>query len=128
MHFSFPPCAQYMYILHISHSCLRRRRHHHHHLPSRFRALACSGSENCELMILFEQLVGLLGQGISQTQGFYLHRTTQHRKNSDTHPCPEKDSNLRSQCSSGRSLVYVKYKYLTLITNRHTPGDIIHSR
>jgi len=29
------------------------------------------------------------------------HRKTQHR-NTKTHPCPEKDSNLRSQCSSGR--------------------------
>jgi hypothetical protein len=29
------------------------------------------------------------------------HRTTQHR-NTQTHPCPEQDSNLRSQCSSGR--------------------------
>jgi len=26
--------------------------------------------------------------------------TTQ--KHADTHPCPEQDSNLRSQCSSGR--------------------------
>jgi len=53
-------------------------------------------------MNLFGQLVGLLGRGFSPTQGLYLHRTTQHRKNVDTHPCPEQDSNLRSQCSSGR--------------------------
>jgi hypothetical protein len=31
-------------------------------------------------MNLFEHLVGLLGLGISSTQGHYLHRTTQHRK------------------------------------------------
>jgi hypothetical protein len=31
-------------------------------------------------MNLFGQLVGLLGRGIGQTQGFYLHRTTQHTK------------------------------------------------
>jgi hypothetical protein len=33
-----------------------------------------------ELMNLFRHLVGLLGRGISPTQGLYLHRTTQHRK------------------------------------------------
>jgi len=31
-------------------------------------------------MNLFGHLVGLLRQGISMTQGLYLHRTTQHRK------------------------------------------------
>jgi hypothetical protein len=29
---------------------------------------------------LFTQMVGLLGRVISQSQGLYLHRTTQHRK------------------------------------------------
>jgi hypothetical protein len=29
---------------------------------------------------LFSQMVGLLGRVISPSQGFYLHRTTQHRK------------------------------------------------
>jgi hypothetical protein len=33
-----------------------------------------------KLMNLFGQLVGLLGRGISPTQGLYLHRTTQHRE------------------------------------------------
>jgi hypothetical protein len=33
-----------------------------------------------ELMNLFRHMVGLLGRGISPTQGLYLHRTTQHRK------------------------------------------------
>jgi hypothetical protein len=40
----------------------------------RFRSLTS------EIMNLFGQLVGLLGRGISPTQGLYLHRTTQHRK------------------------------------------------
>jgi hypothetical protein len=31
-------------------------------------------------MNLYGQLVGLLGRGISPTQGLYLHRTKQHRK------------------------------------------------
>jgi hypothetical protein len=31
-----------------------------------------------------------------------IHRTTQHRKNADTHPCLEWDSNPWPQCSSGR--------------------------
>jgi hypothetical protein len=39
-------------------------------------------------MNLFGQLVGLLGWGISPTQGLYLHRTTQHRKKAGIHPCP----------------------------------------
>jgi len=47
-------------------------------------------------------LVGLRGRVIGPTQGLYLHRTTQHRKNAHTHPCSEQDSNLRSRCSSGR--------------------------
>jgi len=33
-----------------------------------------------KLMYLFRQLVGLLGWGISWTQGLYLHCTTQHWK------------------------------------------------
>jgi hypothetical protein len=40
--------------------------------------LACSGTELIflKLMNLFRQLVELLGRGIGQTQGLYLHRTT----------------------------------------------------
>jgi hypothetical protein len=45
-----------------------------HHGLFRFRMLTS------ELMYLFRQLVGLLGRGISPTQGLYLHRITQHRK------------------------------------------------
>jgi hypothetical protein len=94
---------------------LRLFHHHHQHhhlllllllllLPSRYRPTARSvfRSLTSELMNLFGQLVGLLGREISPTQGLYLHRTTQHRKSADTHPCSEQDSNLRSQCSSGR--------------------------
>jgi hypothetical protein len=48
-------------------------------------------------------LVGLLGRGISPApRPLSTHRTTQTHRNADTHPCPEQDSNLRSQCSSGR--------------------------
>jgi hypothetical protein len=32
-------------------------------------------------------------------QGLYPHRTNTTQKNADTHPCPERDSNPRSQCS-----------------------------
>jgi hypothetical protein len=47
------------------------------------------------------QSVGLLGRGISQTQGRYLHRTTQ-TQNKRRHPYLEWDSIPRSKCSSGR--------------------------
>jgi hypothetical protein len=45
--------------------------------------LACSGSEfiYLKLMNLFGQLVGLLGRGISPTQGLYLHT----EKHGNTH-------------------------------------------
>jgi hypothetical protein len=44
--------------------------------------MACSNSEFnfWNLWIYFGHLVGLLGRGISPTQGLYLHRTAQHRK------------------------------------------------
>jgi len=50
---------------------------------------------------IFEHLVGHLGRGMCPSQGFYLHRTTQ--KNTDIHPCLERNSKPRSQCSSGRN-------------------------
>jgi hypothetical protein len=43
----------------------------------------------CSLSYAYTQWVGLLGQGISPSQGL-------------RHPCPEWDSNPRSQHSSGR--------------------------
>jgi hypothetical protein len=55
------------------------------------------------LWILFRHLVGLLGRGISPaSRPLAIHGTTQTHRNADTHPYPEEDSNLRSQCSSGR--------------------------
>jgi len=51
-------------------------------------------------MNLFGLLVGLLERGISQTQGLYLHRITQHWKKVDT--CLERDTNSRYSCSRGR--------------------------
>jgi hypothetical protein len=50
----------------------------------------------------FRILVGLLWRVIGPSQDLCLHRTAQHRKNADIHPCLERDSNPRSQCSSGR--------------------------
>jgi hypothetical protein len=47
------------------------------------------------------QSVGLLGRGISPTEGHYLHRTTQ-TQNKRKHPCLEWDSNPRSHRSRGR--------------------------
>jgi hypothetical protein len=49
------------------------------------------------------QSVGLLGRGIRQSQGHYLY-TEQHKQriNAYRRPCPEQDSNARSQCTSGR--------------------------
>jgi hypothetical protein len=41
----------------------------------------------------YENTVALPGRVISPSQGLYLHRTTQHRKTKDKHPCPERDSN-----------------------------------
>jgi hypothetical protein len=51
---------------------------------------------------LFRQMVGLLGRVISPSQGLYLHRTTQHRKTRDKHPCLEWDSNPQSQQPTGQ--------------------------
>jgi hypothetical protein len=52
--------------------------------------------------LIFSQLVGLLGRGISPSQGRYLHTDEhKHRTNAHRHPCLEWDSNPRSQRSSG---------------------------
>jgi hypothetical protein len=51
---------------------------------------------------LFRHMVGLLGRVISPSQGLYLHRTTQHRKTRDKHPCLERNSNPRSQKPTGQ--------------------------
>jgi hypothetical protein len=53
--------------------------------------------------LIYTQSVGLLGRGISPSQGHYLH-TEQHKHRINVHryPCHEWDSNPRSQCSRGR--------------------------
>jgi len=50
--------------------------------------------------LFLEILLGLLERGIGPSQGLYLQDSTT-QKNTDTHSCPERDSNPRSQCSSG---------------------------
>jgi hypothetical protein len=53
--------------------------------------------------LIYPQLVGLLGRGISLLQGCYLHTEQhKHRINAHRHPCLEWDSNPWSQCSSRR--------------------------
>jgi hypothetical protein len=54
--------------------------------------------------LIHTQSVGLLGRGISASQGRYLHtKQYKHRINAYRHPWIEWDKNSRSQCSSGRS-------------------------
>jgi hypothetical protein len=53
--------------------------------------------------LIYAESLGLLGRGISPSQGHYLyteHHT--HRINASRHPCLEWDSNQRSLSSSGR--------------------------
>jgi hypothetical protein len=50
---------------------------------------------------LLRHMVGLLGRVISPSQGLYLHRTTPTQKDADKHPCLERDSNPRSQQTTG---------------------------
>jgi hypothetical protein len=49
--------------------------------------------------LILRQSVRLLGWGMSPSQGRYLYK---HRINTDRHPCLERDSNPRFQCSRGR--------------------------
>jgi hypothetical protein len=49
------------------------------------------------------QSVGLLGWGISPSQGRYLTQA----QNEHRHPCLEWDSNPGSQCSSGRRQFHI---------------------
>jgi hypothetical protein len=56
-----------------------------------------------QFLDLFTQLVGLLGWGISPSQGRYLHTGQhKHRINAHRRPCLKWDSNTRSQCLSGQ--------------------------
>jgi hypothetical protein len=52
-------------------------------------------SSHMRFLELFRHMVGLIGRVISPSQGLYLHRTTQHWKTRDKHPCLERDSNPR---------------------------------
>jgi hypothetical protein len=55
------------------------------------------------LVLNYTQAVGLLGSGISASQGRYLHTEQhQHGINAHRHACLEWESNPRSQCSTGR--------------------------
>jgi hypothetical protein len=55
------------------------------------------------LAVFCTQSIGLLGRGISPSQGRYLHTEQhKHRINAHRHACLKWDSNPRSQCSSGR--------------------------
>jgi hypothetical protein len=44
-----------------------------------------------------------LDEWSARRRGLYLHRTTQHINISDKHPCPQRDSNPRSQQPTARS-------------------------
>jgi hypothetical protein len=59
-------------------------------------------SSHMRFLELFRHMVWLLGRVISPSQGLYLHRTTQHRKTRDKHPCLKRDSNPRSQQPTGQ--------------------------
>jgi hypothetical protein len=59
-----------------------------------------NGLFHCSSLIL-RQSVGLFGQGISPSQGRYLHRRTR-TQNKGKHPCLEWDSKPWSQCLSRR--------------------------
>jgi hypothetical protein len=54
-------------------------------------------------LLIYTQSIGLLGRGISPSQGRYLH-TEQHknRVNPHRHSCFDWDSNPQSQCSRKR--------------------------
>jgi hypothetical protein len=43
-------------------------------------------------------LIGVLGRGISPAPRPLPTQDNTTQRNTDTHPCPEQDSNLRSQC------------------------------
>jgi hypothetical protein len=66
-------------------------------------------------------LVGLLGQGISPVPRPLPTQDNTTQRNTDTHPCPEQDSNLWSQCSSGWR------QYLPQTTRLLRPADYIRT-
>jgi hypothetical protein len=77
-------------------------------------------------LVNFQHTLGLLGPVISPSQGHYLHRTTYNGDTKDKHPCPERDSNLRSSLRELKSHALdhatfgsVELKYDMQITNMH---------
>jgi hypothetical protein len=71
---------------------------------------------------LFRHMVGLLGRVISPSQGLYLHRTTQHRKTRDKHPCLKRDSNPRSQQPIGQDPRLRPHGHLLLLPSPNIIG------
>jgi hypothetical protein len=74
--------------------------------------VTCSNSELLsEIINQFQQLLWLLGQGISQKQGLYLHRTTHHRKtNKNMHSVSGIQTHeLSDRAATGTG--YVVYRY-----------------
>jgi hypothetical protein len=56
-----------------------------------------------QFLDLFTELVGLLGRGISPSQGHYWHTgQDKHRINAHRHPCLKRESNQWSQCFGGQ--------------------------
>jgi hypothetical protein len=62
--------------------------------------------------LIFTKSMGLLGRGISQLQGRYLHTNTE-----ETHRNPwlEWDSNTRSKCSNERKTVHAVDRAATVM-------------
>jgi hypothetical protein len=57
----------------------------------------------------FTQSVGILGRGISPSQGRCQHTEDhKHRINADKHPCVKWDSNLRPQCFSEQDISFLR--------------------
>jgi hypothetical protein len=69
-----------------------------------------------QFLSLFTQSTGLLGRGISQSQGRYLH-TDQHKHRIivHRHPCLEWDLNPRPQCMSRRKQLLRLYDAATVM-------------
>jgi hypothetical protein len=60
-------------------------------------------SVSLRFFVDLRQSEGLLGRVISSSQGLYLYTNTEkHTYTNTKHPCPESDSNPRSQVPSER--------------------------
>jgi hypothetical protein len=85
------------------HACsiyFKRIHHHHQWLYS-----PCKDLDHLTywgFVILLRHGRTSLGEWSARRKVLYLHRTTQHINTSDKHPCPQRDSNPRSQHPSGR--------------------------